>query len=144
MEVSYQPSRAWNCTDRAYPPTAVSCPNVGVPNCDCNVVKSGLSNRFMTSARTETVRVPNVTAFWMLRSTLRCPGVRSSENVRGALPNVNAGAAVNAAALIQLVSRSSSDPLVARSTPETTFGRCVLPSRPELLFDCQTLTGKPF
>ena len=35
-------------------------------------------------------------------STLHCPGDRSSVIVRGALPKVNAGAAVNAAGLIQV------------------------------------------
>src|SRR5688572_19373449 len=90
------------------------------------------------------VRPANRCVFWMLRSTLRCPGVRKSDNVRGALPNVNGAAAVKAAGLIQLVSRLSSEPLVARSTPGTMLGRCELPSSPELLADCQTLTGKPF
>ena len=73
---------------------------------------------------------------------MRCPGVRRFGSVRGALPKVYAGAAVNAAALIQLVNRSSSEPLVASSTPGTMLGRCELPSSPELLLDCQTLTGK--
>src|SRR5712671_1189074 len=80
----------------------------------------------------------------MLTSTLRCPGVRRSGSVRGALPKVYAGAAVKAAALIQLFRRSSSEPLVASGTPDTMLGRCELPSNPELLLDCHTLTGKPF
>ena len=119
----YHATRTWNCTDRAYPPTAVSWPKVGVPNCDCSVVKRGLSNRFSTSARREMVCAPMRCDFWTLRSTFRCAGVRRSGSVRGALPNVYAGAAVNAAGLIQFVSRSSSDPLVASSTPGTRFGR---------------------
>ena len=82
--------------------------------------------------------------FCALRSVLLCPGVRSPGSVRGALPKVNAGAAVNAAALIHPLSRSSVVPLVASATPGTMLGRCVLPNRPELLLACHTEMGKPF
>ena len=63
------------------------------------------------------------TAFWILTSVFFCPGVRRPGSVLGAFPNVNAGAAVKAAALIQAFNRSSVLPAVARSIPSTMLGR---------------------
>ncbi len=96
------------------------------------------------SARNESVRVPSRTVFEIATSVVRCPGPRHSGLTRGTLPNVNAGAASNAAGLIHPdTPRSSWLPVVITGTPGTRFGRCPLPSRPELLLACPILIGNP-
>src|SRR4029077_10429688 len=79
----------------------------------------------------------------MLRSVVAWPGVRTRGSVRGASPSVNGAAADHAAGLSHWLRRSSQLPLVVGSTPATTFGRCVLPNRPELLVACQMESGNP-
>src|SRR5438477_8665726 len=96
------------------------------------------------SVRSESVLRPIFIDFWMFRSVVIWPGVRTRGSVRGALPSVNAGAADQAAGFSHELRRLSQPPDVAGSTPATTFGRCVLPKRPELLLDCQIESGKPF
>ena len=72
-----------------------------MPNVEIGPLKRGLSNALRTSARNDTVLPWTLVDFATLISVFRCPGVRSPDSVRGALPNVYAGAAVKAAALIQ-------------------------------------------
>ena len=82
--------------------------------------------------------------FWNARSSCFLNGVRTRSSVRGALPNVNGAASDHAAGFSQ-----RRQPHVASysglskngSTPDTTFGRCPLPKRFELLLLCDTEIG---
>src|SRR5438132_10683768 len=83
------------------------------------------------------------------RSVLMIRGVRTSVTRRGALPNVPAGAALNALSLSHWAvgwsaepSRSAKSPGVRESTP-VTFGRRPFPSRLVLELLCETPIGNP-
>ena len=80
-------------------------PNVALPGANVlrpfNALTSGSFSRFRISALTWTDFAPKWKSFAKDASTLCCSGVRSPVIVRGALPNVNAAAWLNAAGLSQ-------------------------------------------
>jgi hypothetical protein len=130
---------------RANPPTCVIWPKFDVPNVVIGPMNNGSSNRFSTSTRSAMLFVPTRCVLEIARSVVRWPGPRQSGFVRGALPNVKAGAWLNAAGIDPAGDRALF--LAARRhrrrRPRRRSGRCWLPSRLELLLDCEMLSGNP-
>src|SRR2546427_12916337 len=86
-------------------------------------------NRFSISILTCALLLPKRRFLMNTASTLYCGGVRTSVIVRGALPQVNAGAAVNAGGLLQVgvggsagAGAGSELPGVPRSAPGAMLG----------------------
>src|SRR6266849_226518 len=139
------------CVMRMNPPCELISPNDELPcTVDVMPLNCGRLNRLTTSIFTWACLLPpSPTFFDTERSVLIIRGVRTSVSVRGALPKVPAGAALNDRGLSHAAvewaadaSRSATLPDVNISAP-VRFGRSPLPNKlvPELLWE--TPIGKP-